>query len=74
MTATAEPTTGRAAWARASRHDLHPQPKIHEQKLMENSAVGVAARAKIRLRPADPGSEGIGAIINRRNRLVPGGV
>ena len=38
---------------------------------MENSTVGVAAKTKIRLRPADPASEGIGAIINRRNRLVP---
>lgn len=62
------------AAAAPDHHDLHPQPKIHEQKLMDKAAVGTAASAKIRLREIECGSEGIGAIINRRNRFSLAGV
>jgi len=53
---------------------LHPQAKIHAQKLMEKAAVGMAAVAKITTRPSGLKREGIGAIINRRNRFAPEGV
>ena len=55
-------------------HDLHPQPKIKAQKLMESAAVGTAANANIRVLGGRNGSEDIGAIINRRNPDPPGGV
>jgi hypothetical protein len=55
-------------------HDLHPQPKIQAQKLMENAAVGMAASAKMRPARSRDASMDMGAIINRRNRFPPAGV
>jgi hypothetical protein len=52
----------------------HPQAKIQAQKLIEKAAVGIAAIAKISPRRKGFESEGIGAIINRRNRFAPKGV
>jgi len=50
---------------------LHPQAKIQAQKLMEKAAVGITAVAKINPRRERLMGEGIGAIINRRNRFAP---
>jgi len=57
-----------------AHHALHPHPKIQEQKLMEKTAVGNAASAKIRPWRNGFTLEGIGEIINCRNRSPPGGV
>ena len=61
--------------AEAPAHQArHPQAKIQAQKLMERAAVGMAAAAKINPRPSGLKREGIGVIINRRNRFAPEGV
>jgi len=62
------------AAAAPAHHALHPQAKIQAQKLMERAAVGMAAVAKSNHRPSWFKREGIGAIINRRNRFAPEGV
>jgi len=60
--------------ASPAHHDLHPHPKIQAQKLMERAAVGMAAKANTRARRGQLRGEDIGAIINRRNPVPPGGV
>jgi hypothetical protein len=59
------------AAAAPAHQALHPQAKIQAQKLIEKAAVGMAAAAKINPRPSGFKREGIGAIINRRNRFAP---
>ena len=57
-----------------ANHALHPHPKIQEQKLMDNAAVGSAASTKIRPWRNGVTVDGIGEIINCRNRSPRGGV
>lgn len=58
--------------AEAPAHQaLHPQAKIQAQKLIEKAVVGTAAVTKINPRRSGFKREGIGAIINRRNRFAP---
>ena len=58
--------------AEAPAHQArHPQAKVQAQKLIEKAAVGTAAVAKINPRRSGFKREGIGAIINRRNRFAP---
>jgi hypothetical protein len=58
--------------AEAPAHQaLHPQAKIQAQKLIEKVPVRMAAVANVNIRRSGFKREGIGAIINRRNRFAP---
>jgi hypothetical protein len=54
-----------------AHHDLHPQPNIHAQKLMENAAVGIIAATTVRHFCSVDACETIGAIIKRATGVRP---
>jgi len=54
-----------------AHHDRHPQPKIQAQKLIEKTAVGIAAITTARLFCRRDKGETIDAIIKRATGVRP---